>query len=283
MQDEIVRTIVGAIEPELLRHERERIARIPQQNATAYELFQRGQWHHYRYTQPDNLNARAFFRNALALNPNYAQAAATLSITLGVAAHSNWEVEPKAAHDEALGLAQHAVRADPRDPLAHFALGCACYHLGRTQEAVKELSEAIHLNPSYAAAHANLAFAYNYLNRSNEALAAVELAMRLSPHDPRRFLWLPALAGSHYLGGRYLAALAAGRDALTANPKYLPVARYIASSLGQLGRSTEAKLVLPLLQRLDGNIATTEAHLRCYFVDPAVRHILDGLRKAGFS
>ena len=75
----------AAIEPELLRHERERAARAPQQNATAYELFQRGQWHHYRYTKEDNLHGRAYFRQALAIDPNYAQAAATLSITLGVA------------------------------------------------------------------------------------------------------------------------------------------------------------------------------------------------------
>ena len=132
--DEIVRTIVGAIEPELLRYERERIVRTPQQDATAYELFQRGQWHHYRYTQADNQQARAFFRHALALDPNYAQAAAALSIALGVAAHSDWESDAKATHDEALGLAQHSVHEDPLDPLAHFALGLAFYHSSRTQE-----------------------------------------------------------------------------------------------------------------------------------------------------
>ena len=121
------------------------------------------------------------------------------------------------------------------------------------------------------------------MNRPDEALASVKLAMRLSPHDPRRFLWLPALAGSHYLGHRYLSALAAGQEALTANPKYLPVARYIVASLGQLGRVAEAKIVLPLLQRLDGDIAATETHLRRYFVDAAVQHIVAGLRKAGFG
>jgi hypothetical protein len=107
--------------------------------------------------------------------------------------------------------------------------------------------------------------------------------MRLSPHDPRRFLWLPALAGSHYLGGHYRAALEAGEEALTANPTYLPVARYIAASLGQLGRIEEAKLVLPLLVRLDGNISATAAHLRRYFVEAAANHILAGLRKAEFA
>ena len=72
MQDEIVRAIVGAIEPELLRHERERVTRTPQQNAKAYELFQRGQWHHYQYTATDSQEARSLLRNALTIDANCA-------------------------------------------------------------------------------------------------------------------------------------------------------------------------------------------------------------------
>jgi hypothetical protein len=37
LQDEIVRAIAGAIEPELLKYERERIAEQPQLNEDAYE------------------------------------------------------------------------------------------------------------------------------------------------------------------------------------------------------------------------------------------------------
>ncbi len=283
MQDEIVRTVVGAIEPELLRHERERFARAPQQDATAYEYFQRGQWHHYRYTAQDSQQARTFFRDALAIDPDYAQAAAALSITLGVAAHARWETDQKALHEESLIQARQALHADPRDPQTHFALGLALYHNGQNEQAAHELREAIRLNPSHAAAHANLAFAYNYLNRPKEALAAVELAMRLSPHDPRRFIWLPALAGSNYLAGNYMAALRAGQEALTANATYLPVVRYIVAALGQLGQASGANAVMPLLFKLDGNLAATEEHMRHYFVAPAVEHVLDGLRKAGFT
>jgi adenylate cyclase len=142
------------------------------------------------------------------------------------------------------------------------------------------LRDAIRIDPSHAAAQANLAFVNNYLNRPEEALPAVELALRLSPHDPRRFLWLPALAGSNYLAGRYKAALRAGQEALAANPSYLPVVRYVIASLGQLGHMEGARTAMPLLRRLDGDLAATEAHLRDYFVTPAVAHIVDGLPRA---
>jgi adenylate cyclase len=47
LQDEIVTAIAAAIEPELLKFERDRIADRPQRNEDAYELYQRGVWHHY--------------------------------------------------------------------------------------------------------------------------------------------------------------------------------------------------------------------------------------------
>src|SRR5262249_50996445 len=51
LQDEIVTAIAGAIEPELLKFERDRIADRPQRSEDAYEFYQRGMWHHYRHTK----------------------------------------------------------------------------------------------------------------------------------------------------------------------------------------------------------------------------------------
>ena len=51
LQDEIVTAIAGRIEPELLKFERERIAERPQHNEDAYDLYQRGVWHHYPIQQ----------------------------------------------------------------------------------------------------------------------------------------------------------------------------------------------------------------------------------------
>ncbi|MGA8549095.1 MAG: adenylate/guanylate cyclase domain-containing protein, partial [Stellaceae bacterium] len=67
LQDEITTTIAGAIQPELLKFERDRIADQPQHNEDAYALYQRGVWHHYRHTKPDNVEAQAYFRRALAI------------------------------------------------------------------------------------------------------------------------------------------------------------------------------------------------------------------------
>ena len=55
----------GAIQPELLKFERDRIADRPQHNEDAYEYYQHGMFHHYRQNKQDNSEAQAYFRRAL--------------------------------------------------------------------------------------------------------------------------------------------------------------------------------------------------------------------------
>jgi adenylate cyclase len=87
LQDEIVTAIAARIEPELLEFERERIAERPQHSEDAYDLYQRGMFHHYRQNKADNIEAQSYFRRALAIDPQYVQATAALSIALCAAAY----------------------------------------------------------------------------------------------------------------------------------------------------------------------------------------------------
>jgi len=211
LQDEIVTAIAGAIQPELLKFERERIAERPQHSEDAYDLYQRGMSHHYRQTKPDNVQAQEFFRRALSIDPQYPQATAALSITLCSAALFGWSEDTDASFQEAYDLAQHAVALDPRHPNARFSLGLVCIWTSRPERAIAEFEEAIKLNPSFAAAHVLLGQTYLYIGRPEEAIEQAERGIRLSPHDPRLSMWLPALAGAHYLLGHYEEAIATGQ------------------------------------------------------------------------
>ena len=282
-EEDIVRSIVGAIAPEVLRHEQERAVKTPSHSANAYELYQRGMWHHYRFTQEDNARARELFMRALDFDPNYAHASAAMAIALWHAAHAGWASDRKQVYDQAIRHARGSIQSDPRDPLGHFALGGTLVNAGSPHEGLPYLQEAIALNPSHAGAHANLAFAFNFLGRPQGALPEIQLALRLSPHDPRRFLWLPALAISHYLSRRYRDALAACQAALLAKPEYPVAIRYLIATLGQLGRQQEAQAALQLLSRLDGDLAGSRAYIQRIFVPSATSHIVEGLQKAGFN
>jgi adenylate cyclase len=217
LQDEIVTAIAAAIEPELLKFERDRIADRPQRNEDAYELYQRGVWHHYRHSKPDNLKAQGFLRSALAIDPQYPQATAALATALLNAAYLGWAADAEDKYDEAFELAQRAVALDPRYPDAHFALGGVCMWTQRSDRAISAYREAINLNPSFAAAHVLLGQICLYRGDPAETIALAEKGIHLSPRDPRLFMWLPALAGAHYQLQHYKEAIEIGRRAWALN------------------------------------------------------------------
>jgi adenylate cyclase len=284
VQDEIAHTIAGAIEPEILKFERERIAERPPRSEDAYELYQRAVFHHYRQNKADNIEAQAYFRRALGIEPQYPQATAALSITLSSAAMIGWAEDPAACFEDAFDLAQHAVTLDPRYPNAHFALGLACMWTRHSERGIAAFHEAIDLNPSFAAAHVLLGQMYLYAGRPEDGIELAEKGIRLSPTDPRLFIWLPALAGAHYQMRHYEQAVEIGRRSWTLNRNWPAGLRYVVAGLAELGRIKEAQAPLAELKRLNRSLAFIEGNLQRLFNDrPAVDHILDGLRKAGFE
>jgi adenylate cyclase len=284
LQDEITHAIAGAIEPELLKFERERIAERPQLSEDAYELYQRGMSHHYRNSKADNIEAQAYFRRALAIDSQYPQAAAALAIMVLNAAFLGWAESAEANFAEAYELGQRAATLDPRFPNAHYALGLVCMWTQRRDRAITEFEEAIRLNPSFAAAHVQLGQVFLYAERPEEAIAQAEKGFRLSPTDPRLDRWLPALAGAHYLLRHYTEAVEAGRRSWSLNRNWPHGLRYVVAGLAQLGRIEEAKAALVELKRMDADLAYSAGVLRRVYTDAAaVDHILDGLRKAGLE
>ncbi len=284
LQDEIVGTIAGAIEPELLKFERERIAEQPQHNEDAYQFYQRGMWHHYRQNKPDNIEAQAYFRRALAIDAQYPQATAALAIAVCNAGYLGWAEDAERNYQAAFELAQRTIALDARYPNARFALGLACMYTHRSDRAMAEMRQAIELNPSFAAAHAILGHMLTYVGRPEETIPLVEKAIRLSPSDPRLFIWLPALAAAHYQLGHYDQAVEIGRRSWSLNRNWPVGLRYVVAGLAQLGRSEEARIALDELRCLDTDLASFERVARRLFKEGApVDHILDGLRRAGFE
>jgi len=284
LQDEITTAIAGAIQPELLKFERDRIAEQPQHNENAYELYQRGMWHHYRHNKQDNIEAQACFRRALAIDPQYPQATADLAITVCNAAYLGWAEDPERNYVESFNLAERAVDLDGRYPVAHFVLGLTCMYTHRSERAMAELRRAIELNPSFAAAHAILGQIFTYAGQAEQAIPLVEKGIRLSPNDQRLFIWLSALAGAHYQLRHYEQAVEIGRRTWTLNRHWPVGLRYVVAGLAQLGRMGEAQAALAELKALGQDLASFERLARRLFRDAApVDHVLEGLRKAGFE
>ncbi len=283
VQAEIARSIVGALEPELLRYESERAVLAPQ-SFSAYDNYLRGLWHHNRYTDEDNLRAQERFTSALDIDPDYAQAAAALAVSTVHRQVHGWAKSDDTLIARALQAAHRAVALDTRSPQAMYALALCHLHSSEIRLATREMEQTIRLHPSHAAAHANLGNLYNYINQPAQALEAVQTAYALSPNNSRRFIWSPVSSGAYYLLQRYGEAIDAGREGHSMKPDYVAPLRYVVAAMGQLGQVDQAGPLRDQIAQSDGNLAGTQAYLGRYYVDEgALAHILEGLSKAGMK
>ena len=171
MQDEITRSVAGAIEPRLLAAEGVRALSRSADGLGAWELVARAQTQFWRMTRAGlrrSPSARSEKRAVTQGYPDYAPARGMLGLRLAFASHMGW-----IARDEGLRAArEHALRAialDDRDPWGHSALGYWAMMERRTRRGVdRGLSPRwVDLNlANSAAAHTNLSHTSSPLLRA---------------------------------------------------------------------------------------------------------------------
>ena len=171
--------------------------------------------------------AEAFYRQALALEPNRPEFHNNLGLVLQAQRKLR---EALAAHRRAIALAP-----DLRE--AHFNLGLALAALGRPADAVEAYRRALTLMPDYAELHYNLA---NALRESGKPAAAIESyrrAIALKPDYPDAFTNLGATLKAQ---GALGEAAAAFRRAAALNPDSPEACNNLGLALYGLGALDEA-------------------------------------------
>src|SRR5438093_6657969 len=213
LQDEITRSIVDALKIKLAvslpTHE--------QRNTEAYDLYLRGE---YEFRQAESSltadaydRADAFYRQALAGDPNFAEAAAELARSR---LSRHWFVSPLAPPglEEVKSLIDRALALAPNSPEAHFALGLFFYYGHRQYEnALTEFNRTIELQPNNALARQYCAWVYRRRGEWERSLADAHRAEELDPRDAT----IPA-----NIGGTYLS-LRQGKDAEQAELRALAI------------------------------------------------------------
>jgi TolB-like protein len=210
VQDEITDVTVVAPEQEIGAAEGERARRSPPGKLGAWLLYQRGMWHLSRRNREDFTVARALFSEALDRDPALAAAHA------GFAVSSFWQIthgftgDADKSRAELLDAASRAVDLDPRDALAHSALGLALMECGEHRNAIAEHEIATTLNPTSAFAHWCFGYALGRADRNGEALSRFDLALRLDPRGPLAWSYSTLRASALYQLKRYEEAALAG-------------------------------------------------------------------------
>jgi adenylate cyclase len=284
LQDELAATIVGALEPELGKAERERAKAKRPENLDAWDLYQRGLWHLYRYTKEDLGEARWLFRHAAERDQGLGAAFSGLAEAYYFNLVYGHSTSPAQEREAALAAARKAVELDDEDAAAHCTLGRIHYVRREHDLAIPELEIALDLNPSLAWGHYGIGAALVFSGRAKEAIPHLENAIKLSPRDPNMGSFLVRMAEAHLFMGNYDRAVEWVKKALH-QPNF-QWSRYAAllSALGHLGRLDEASRVLEDLRSRRPDFSVDFVKSTHLFADAAdMDHYLQGLRKAGVT
>jgi adenylate cyclase len=289
VQDEITDTIVATIEPEISASERDRARRKPPEHLGAWELYQRGMWHLLRRNTDELPSSQTCFRDAIALDPNFATPHAALAVSFFFYLTHGLTNEPAATRSDLYEEASKAVALDPRDALGHSALGLGFMERGELAKAISEHQVALSLNPNSAFGCYAFGFTLQRSGQFNDAVGQFSTALRLSPRDPAAWSYLTLKASSLYQLSRYEETIEFARDA-TRYPVVDLVWPYVhlSAALGQLNRDDEALAAVAELCRRRPGLTISGFRLWPYYrhhrsqkLEQNLEHTIDGLRKAG--
>jgi adenylate cyclase len=244
VQDEITASVAAIIEPALADAEQQRVLRKPPDSLDAWEAYQRGLWHFNRYSPEENKTALNFFRQAIALDPNFAPG------HYGYALALQWEIwhfstRPfSEVQGPARAEAQIAVSLDDKDAMAHAILAHMMMWNSEWEAAIAEARTAIALNPNSAFVISMLGCVLGYGGYREEALTRLQQAMRASPHDPLTWLWTIWKGAIQLLSRDFDAAIQTFQQLLRLRPGFNHAQVSFAICHAHLGRIDEARQVL---------------------------------------
>ena len=283
LQDQVAASVAGAIEPKLRQAEIERASRKPTASLTAYDLYLRALAQSYRFTEEGVAEAVVLARQALAIDPFYAPAAAMVGWCRALQRIQGWGALSEEDIGEACHLARQALEAERDDAETVCRAALTLFRLaGEAAMSAAALDRALALNPN--AAHAWLIRGHIHVSRNEpeKAIEAIERARRLSPFDPYAFLYAGNTAAAHLAARRFEQAIEWADRALHEQPRMVAVMRVKVVALAHLGHIDEARAELSRVLAIDPKLTIADLRERAHFVAPEVLELfVTGLRLAG--
>jgi TolB-like protein len=282
LQDQVTRSVVGAIAPRLEQAEIDRVKRKPTESLDAYDYYLRGMAAFHAFTRSANAEAVAHFSRALELDPGYAAASGMAARCYAQRKGFGWVVDHNKERAESQRLARIATTLGQDDAIALAAGGFALVMTGEVPDGDAFLDQALVVNPNLAWAWHISGFSKALSGQPEVAVERATHAMRLSPQDPQFFAMRAVVALGHYLAGRYDAAYPWAEAALREKSNFLIAAGTAAASAALTDRPHDAARAMDRLRHLSPELRLCNLGDWLAFQRPEDASAwADGLRKSG--
>ncbi|MEP6621543.1 MAG: protein kinase [bacterium] len=237
VQDDITKAIVDSLRVQLTGGRTATSASSAQgtKNLEAYDLYLRG-LQAYRKRGLAVTQAEQYLTQAIALDPKFARAHATLASVLVVTPYY-LDTPMSAVLPRARAAAERAVALDDALPEAHLALGHVLTEAFEWKQAEAELRRAVALDPNRAEILFRLGFMLLTSGRVHESIAAFEQAKNA---DPLYSMPTVYLGFSLAIAGRKAEGVAEAQRAIDLDPTNEGIGNLYSATLSLAGRDTAA-------------------------------------------
>jgi DNA-binding winged helix-turn-helix (wHTH) protein/tetratricopeptide (TPR) repeat protein len=267
VQEEIAKAITESLKFKLTRNDQISLSKQPTYNSEAYNLYLRGRYFWNKYSKEWVLKAIEVFKQAIAIDSNYALAYCGLADCYF--RMSNIHFSPREALPKAKEAALRAVEIDDNLAEAHSSLGLLkVYYDYDWSGAEREFRKALRLNPDLVLGHQRFGSYLTFMGRFEESIRHYETALEIDPFSLQINM---NLATTYYLRGEHERAISHLRKTNELEPNYMPTRFVLGCAYIQQGRLEEAIEEFKAIYKLD-----EEAYLALGFM--GYTHALAGQR-----
>ncbi|MEP3275721.1 MAG: adenylate/guanylate cyclase domain-containing protein [Stappiaceae bacterium] len=281
VQDEVTRSIVGAIAPQFLTTEARKARRKDPAKLNAWECVVRGRALLWKFGRDDALEAKKLFERAIELAPSGEFGTSDLALFYFLEAYYRWSDSPQKSLDTMVVVAERAVASDDSDPLALTILSWANTVANRWNEILPPVERAIKLCPNFAPAIGIRGSELALLGRPEEGIEAINAAIRLSPLDGFLPIWMMGLFWANHVLENYEQAVDVAERAIRIAPNNPTFRRQLASAHAHLGQLDQARAAMAEYLRLEPGHTIADGSRVPTKIPEHLARFVEGLRKAG--
>lgn len=264
VQDELVDAIASRILPHMQEAEKRRARVKPTESLDAYDLFQRARSEKHKLSAEGEARAVELFQQALALDPNFADAHVLLGWSGALQRLFSGQGP---SFEESLASVQRGIELNPALSVGYQALAQVLSFMQRHEESVNAGRRAVELNPNDAENHIMLSRAASTAGFYREAVVSAEKAVALNPLYPK---WYPFIySRALYTDGQMERAAEVCIDGM-ARQAFVPTAVTCIAVLVRLGRVDEARAMAAQVKSMAPNLTFNQTMLSWGFRDAAL-------------